>query len=276
MKKTVVIVVYSDTPSDLELASFLHCISTLNMHKIHIVAPKTLSLSAYVPATSKNSINCTVIRLDDTWFQSIQTYNQLMLSKTFYDTFIDYDYILLYQLDAWVFYDALDEWCAKGYDYIGAPWFSDRGELFPYAGNGGFSLRKVSAFQEILQKKNYPSHAWDSSFLAIAHPAKTPFRAKVKKILHYVSMFFCRLSPRLFIKYNRDFEDITFSKAFSFTGSKRVAPPLIAAYFSFERFPEKLYCITGQKLPFGCHAFAKHNKHFWARWIPCLRDSPKN
>lgn len=276
MKNAVIIIVYSDNPSFHELRSFEQCITILHFHNIYIVHPNTISLNSYLSIVNKHNCTAKTHAFDQKWFYSIKSYNQLMLSQLFYNAFEKYQYILIYQLDAWVFHDALDEWCSKGYDYIGAPWFSDRGELFSFAGNGGFSLRKVSAFQEILQKKNYQSHIWNNNFLTIEHPAKTPFRAKVKEILHYISMFFCRISPRLFIKYNRDFEDMTYAKAFSLTGSKRVAPPPVAAYFSFERFPEKLYEMTGQTLPFGCHAFAKHNKQFWERWIPCLKDSPKN
>ena len=50
-------------------------------------------------------------------------YNRLMMSEQFYRAFEGYEYILIYQLDCLVFSNALEEWCRKGYDYIGAPWF---------------------------------------------------------------------------------------------------------------------------------------------------------
>lgn len=45
-----------------------------------------------------------------------------MLSAEFYERFLAWDYILLCQTDAFVFRDELADWCARGYDYIGAPW----------------------------------------------------------------------------------------------------------------------------------------------------------
>jgi hypothetical protein len=41
-----------------------------------------------------------------------------MKSKQFYERFVAYDYMLIYQLDAYVFKDELDDWSAKGYDLL--------------------------------------------------------------------------------------------------------------------------------------------------------------
>ena len=71
-----------------------------------------------------------------------------MLSSEFYRRFSKFEYILIYQLDAFVFKDQLNYWCKKGYDYIGAPWFegfhlTKTGVNIIGVGNGGFSLRRV-------------------------------------------------------------------------------------------------------------------------------------
>lgn len=266
---SVTIVVYNDSPDVHEMCSFVQCVATLKTHKLYLVFPDGLDVSVYMSACALEGAIITMQPFEKKYFTSVSSYNSLMLSHEFYQRFREYEYILIYQLDAWIFADELDTWCAKGYDYIGAPWFSDRGEMLDFAGNGGLSLRRVPAFLEVLTRRGYANYAWNEQFLHIEHPAKTPFRAKVKKLLHAISMFFCRLSPRLFIKFNRDFEDITYAKVFSLLGVDRVAPPHIAAYFSFERFPEKLYELTGHKLPFGCHAFAKHNKVFWKDKVAC-------
>ena len=103
------------------------------------------------------------------YFQSTHSYNKLMLSKQFYQSFANFDYILIYQLDCLVFSDQLYAWCEKGYDYIGAPFFrnyDDNGTpLFKNnetpkdglccVGNGGFSLRKVSTFLKVLSSSEY-------------------------------------------------------------------------------------------------------------------------
>ena len=94
-----------------------------------------------------------------------------MLSNFFYSAFREYDYMLLYQLDAFVFKNELLYWCNKNYDYIGAPWIASkqtllkkielqfkskrkqkRAEIFFKVGNGGFSLRRIQKFFDITEK----------------------------------------------------------------------------------------------------------------------------
>ena len=55
------------------------------------------------------------------YFDGLSGYSCLMLSDEFYARFADYQYVLIYQLDAFVFQDTLRAFCALGYDYIGAP-----------------------------------------------------------------------------------------------------------------------------------------------------------
>ncbi len=43
-----------------------------------------------------------------------------MMDNTFYKQFLNYEYILIYQLDAFVFKDELN-YCSQGIDYVGAP-----------------------------------------------------------------------------------------------------------------------------------------------------------
>lgn len=85
------------------------------------------------------------IPFDDKWFESVSTYSVFMLTKEFYEKFTSYEFLLIYQLDAWVFRNELEYWCAQGYDYLGAPWFKDATTMYSKAGNGGFSLRNVRA-----------------------------------------------------------------------------------------------------------------------------------
>src|ERR1700724_4609739 len=54
-------------------------------------------------------------------FVSVYAYNRLMLTKNFYRAFAAYEYILIYQLDCLVFSPSLEDWCRKGWDYVGAP-----------------------------------------------------------------------------------------------------------------------------------------------------------
>lgn len=87
------------------------------------------------------------------------------MSPQFYEKFLSFYYILIYQLDAFVFYDALEFFCSLGYDYIGASvayssWYGYK-EKNPRVGNGGFSLRKVKACYQLLTECSVLPN-WDS------------------------------------------------------------------------------------------------------------------
>jgi len=107
-----------------------------------------------------------------------------MLSLEFYKRFLNYKFILIYQLDAFVFNDELAFWCNKDYDYIGAPWsdissrsiFKELRSKLPlrykyyyirklsninkFVGNGGFSLRKVVSRLLLLAKYAKNANSW--------------------------------------------------------------------------------------------------------------------
>ena len=174
MKKTikVLIPIHRSYFGELEEKSFLQCIKVLNDYEIVIVQPEGLD-NSYITKIIKN---ITVESFPKYYFQNIEGYNELLLSSLFYERFLDSEYILIYQLDAFVFKDELKEWCQKGYDYIGAPWIAslknsiwskltnsiarifrsksknDREQTFFKVGNGGFSLRKTSSHYSIAKE----------------------------------------------------------------------------------------------------------------------------
>ena len=103
-----------------------------------------------------------------------------MLSAEFYERFLNSKYLLIYQLDAYVFKDELTAWCNRGFDYVGAPWtikkkyenpiykpvlaiksfiYKLKGKPSRYAwlgnkvGNGGLSLRKVDTHLKAVQNR---------------------------------------------------------------------------------------------------------------------------
>lgn len=119
----------------------------------------------YLP---KESWNFQRVYFSSRFFTGIEGYNKLMMSLEFYRAFDFYDYILIYHLDAFVFSDKLNYFCSMGYDYIGAPWPFHCGHqpdvygenVFLHVGNGGFSLRKVNSFVDLLSKHTAQVEAW--------------------------------------------------------------------------------------------------------------------
>lgn len=213
----VLIPYYKDTLSEAEQISLKQCLKVLSAYPIILIIPDNMEkaecqhedvLYEKVPAA---------------WLESVAAYNQMMLTLDFYMRFKKYEYILIYQLDAFVFSDQLDRFCQYGFDYIGAPWltgikyYKDFTRCVWHVGNGGLSLRKVDSFIRILMNITIE----DSSVVE--------------------DIFWASCEGEEF----------------------RVAPIDIALQFAFECDAEKCYLLNGNCLPFGCHAWEKRNYTFW-------------
>jgi hypothetical protein len=176
----IVIPLYKASLSPHEELAVKQCFKLLSQYKIVAVKPYDLDLANY-------SMNFDeVIDLDNNLFKNIAGYNKLMLLSSFYELFLDYKFMLVYQPDTFVFKNDLTYWCNQGYDYIGAPWLKFGGYpdfvkkyktyILRYihtklnikqpgtdlptdiqsenrVGNGGLSLRNVSKFYEVCIKK---------------------------------------------------------------------------------------------------------------------------
>lgn len=269
MKKVVVIIpVYKAIPSEIELLSFDQCIRILGEHPISLVAPKNLDLSFYINRFSEIIIQT----FEPEYFKSTLTYNKLLLSIDFYRRFEYYKFMLIYQLDAYVFRDELVEWCDKEYDYIGAPVHdftldNFTGKVSLATLNGGFSLRKINSAIRVL-----------SSFRLI-YSFKDIFRANVKS--YGIGLGFLKAIKFYFTgnntldklnKYDRNedyFWALICPKLFNWY---IVSPVEISLDFSFDNYPEKSYSMADEKLPFGCHAIDK-NFTFWQRFISLKQNA---
>jgi hypothetical protein len=229
----VVVPAYEAQPNALEAVSWHRCLEVFPRTPIALLAPEGLDLSAYLPPERQEARPIHVVRFDPGFFQSTATYSRLLLSAGFYRTFLSYEFILIYQLDGFVFRDELADWCARGYDYIGAPWIDcawleeARHAWSPktrdnVVGNGGFSLRRVAPALKLLTEQPEVAEQWggnEDQFWAFKAPAWAPFKI-----------------PTL--------EE--------------------AVAFSFEVSPERAFALNGSKLPFGCHGWSHGDLiEFW-------------
>ena len=186
--------------------------------------------------------------------------SKLMMSEAFYSRFIEFDYILVTQLDTYIFRDELLYWCQKGYDYIGAPWIPSIYHRLPVSkltasikakyceifnipnshdihynvGNGGLSLRKVSSHLRAV--------------------------TDLPDVINY------------FINHKRNsmfHEDVFFSLEVNKHGSNFKYPDFKEALnFSFDIHPKICFKMNGEKLPFGCHGWHKiRMQKFWKQII---------
>lgn len=136
MRCAVVVPVYTTHLSEDEWASLVNNRKVLAGHPFVVVAPYELDLTAIEQQIEVNS----VIRFPAEFFKSPQTYNKLLMSPGFYKSFEKYEYLLICQLDVWVFKDELEFWCQKGYDYIGAPWMT------MFGANGKLTVENIVQF----------------------------------------------------------------------------------------------------------------------------------
>lgn len=231
----VVIPIYKTTITKNELLSLKQVAHVLSNYPIIFIAPIGLNHDIY----KRNLPEGEFLFFDPEFFLSIDGYNRLMLSHQFYFTFLKYKYILIYQLDAFVFKDELKDWCSKGFDYIGAPWGDNehisfieslgkssnplfwiinkfRSKRESYAGNGGFSLRRT--------------------------------------FTHYLN---CLLFKYYILSWpaNEDLFWGIFVPQFNFLF--KVANNEIASAFAVEKNN-----LNKDDLPFGCHAWEKFNPQF--------------
>ncbi len=228
----VVIPLYRAEMSAFEQVSFRQCLRVLGHYPIVLAKPRRLHLDALLAEHP----NLTTVSFDDGFFESVAGYNRLLVSEGFYGAFASYEFILIHQLDAFIFRDTLREWCEKGYDYIGAPYVpprhlrakrggNSRFELRKVLLNGGFSLRNVAACSRFVWifKRFYGTWKGNEDGLFS---------------LHY---------PRLYV-----------GSAFLNLPTWDAALP-----FAFEQHPALCYDLNQRQLPMGCHAWERYDLAFW-------------
>ncbi|GAA3975366.1 DUF5672 family protein [Mucilaginibacter dorajii] len=254
----VIIPIYKLLPDKNEVLSMNQCFRVLSRYDIIFIAPETLDIAFYSNECNQHGINFREVRFADRYFSGIAGYNQLMLSPALYKSFIQYKYLLIYQLDAYVFKDDLLHWCRQGYDFIGAPaiphenkpneiqflkrysrWVKRVNKILgtnhqiSNVGNGGFSLRNTKSCYRLLKLLQSKIKVWGTN-------NEDGFFKYWGNILHPVF---------------------------------RLPSDEVALHFSVEQSPaESLRKLQGV-LPFGCHAFEKNEPEIWQHYIKGLHDS---
>lgn len=238
MDCVIVVPVYRSWMSPFEKISLLR-LRQLIPDGVYLVAPEGLCLDEYLTLWSE--LNCEWF--DAEYFVSILSYNKLMLSSGFYSRFASrYKWILVHQLDAFLFHAELQQFCESPYDYFGAPWlngqfvhpiFRNRYLLEMFGtkitvGNGGLSLRRISSTLNLLESKRFFADHWP----------------------HNEDGFYAYWGIK--------------SKMF------KSCPFDSALLFAFEKDPEILFRLNGNVLPLGCHGLPRYNQPFYSSIITPL------
>jgi hypothetical protein len=257
---SVVVPVYRDHLDASEAISLESTFRVLGGHHLVMVKPEGLA----TPAIEARFPFKAVETFAPGYFSSIQAYNRLLLSTEFYQRFLGSDYLLICQLDVFVFRDDLAAWVARGHDYVGAPWVSRSGlgaafhwlkmrvgRLFPgggdrvyrsqtrnRVGNGGFSLRQV----------------------ALHHRLSVALRPQIEGYLARASSHHLG-------------EDVFWSIEPSRHGFAHRTPALAEALdFAWDTRPERLLRLAGGRLPMAAHGWCKGERAaFWKPHVDAAR-----
>ncbi len=238
MKLCVVIPVYKDSLESYEVMSAYRINTIFKNVPKYLFYPNNISPNTYLEIIE----GLRLVPLDHRYFSSIDSYNRLLKSPVFYGPVGEYDFMLLYQLDSYIFdeskiYDFID--C--NFDYIGAPWlklnwyrnstklvtkFRSLEPFIRKVGNGGFSLRKVKTFY---------------------------------KYSKYLSVFNLLVSIQ---------EDIFWTNIASrFIPGFKLPTISDALKFGFDEDPQDCFKLNNNELPFGCHGWQKNDPEFWKSYI---------
>lgn len=229
-------------------------VTILNKHPFVIVHPNSYSVDYLL----RQYPGIQEVALPDENFSNIDTYNKMMLSTWFYELWTQYEYMLVYQIDAYVFSDQIEYWTSLDFDYIGAPWMLNdnfyqnhighwvtrllrhrpiknnhihSAHLFHQVGNGGFSLRRIAKMKEIMEK--------NKELIASAKG-----------------------------KHERQ-EDVMISILLKEKENLKIPSWRLALHFSFEKAPAKCLKMTKGVFPFGCHdTNQQYWNNFWKYYIP--------
>lgn len=262
----IVIPIYKKAINDYEKIALQQCFKILKDYNICFVTYLGLDISEYIVLYQKFGNSKLFIKtFNKSYFESINAYSKLLISKMFYQKFKQFEYMLIYQTDCFVFKNELNFWIDKGYDYIGAPWFdgfeNTENTKFAGVGNGGFSLRKISSFIKVLNSFSYITKP--KTLLQIFnfqfHILKFP-----KRLYNLIVNLTIKNNTFFLLNDYSNNEDLFWSIIVknNFNWFK-IPMEHEASRFCFEVNPAYLFNLNNNNLPFGCHAWQKIDFQFW-------------
>jgi hypothetical protein len=147
-KKLAIVIPIYRNPTSLEKLSVEVLVSAAPDIPCIIVVPEGLDLDQGAFC----GLQFEIATFENHNFLSVKTYAELLTSRSFYERFIGYDYILIYQLDCLLFNKNFERFIEK-FDYCAPPIEAALNGGWPKTdtvGCGGFSLRCTSASLETL------------------------------------------------------------------------------------------------------------------------------
>jgi len=209
---------------------------------------------------------------DHKYFGSVAAHCALQMSRDYFEAFADYEYILMYHLDSLVLSSELEPWLDRRIDYIGAPWIPCGHAPWvdkPRVGNGGFALFHVQHCLRVLNSRRYNLDPMNNLRHKIA--ISPSLALKIRRLPRAGLCWFhpfngVRQCVRWHIrKQNSDL--FWADDAIRFDPRFRVATLEEGLAFAFETEPRRCFEMTGGRMPFGAHAWARYDRSFWEPYL---------
>ncbi len=254
----VVIPVYKNTLTHYETIALTQCMRVLHPYPKALVCPASLDVT---PITDHFPVDY-IRTFPDEFFTDVQAYNRLMLSDGYYVAFANFDYVLVHQLDAFVFRDELADWCSRGYDYVGAPWLRDR-DYTGWADELAFSLKQRVATWLELKKPDGVTPREIITLNKVGNGGLSLRKvAALRRVLRQGAGQLRTYEAQTMHQYN---EDVFFGiEVNRYWPRLRVPDFRKALRFAVEFYPQRaVETYNRGELPFGCHAWDIHGTDYW-------------
>ena len=245
MKLAIVVPCHKSSLTKKEFFSLSTIKKYLHHYDKYLVSPKKISISL------RNFKN---IKLNNSEFDSINSYSKLCLKKYFYEIFSKYDYILICQLDVIILNNNIQYWCDKKFSYIGAPTvhkypINKKPWRLKFFCNGGCSLRNVKDFLNVFNSKKIMLPYNKYTIQALLKPKK------IKKFLDlYIQSNKFNNKTEYFLNNFYLNEDV-FWTYFAILFNKDFKLPSLTdcLSFAFDGQPEFNFKKNNYSLPFALH-----------------------
>ncbi|HEX8504880.1 MAG TPA: DUF5672 family protein [Hymenobacter sp.] len=251
---TVVIPIYQEKPSELEIISLDQTLAVLHEYPITFMTPTRLDVAWYEDYCRGKA----TVYFERFEWSGYVAFNDMMVAPAFYQRFLRYQYMLICHLDAFVFRNELAKWCRLGYDYTGSVLYNGTdwdqpdtllrrltGFTTPeYYACGGFALKNVAAFYRITHR----SRLYIRLYRAVQ-------RLRHSTSLVFDDLFVTRHFPKLSAKFRM--------------APKAQAERFGAACMKLDAAALPFDIRNDDDLPFGVHGWIQGQE----LWADCIRRS---
>lgn len=261
MNVAIIIPIYKFNLSEAELVSIYRAKLIYSKRDIYFLLPNKFKNFKF---DFISEINENIIYVADYYLSGIIGYNRLLFDINFYKKFINFSYILICQIDVFVFKDDLDFWMSKNYSNIGAPILDLKFHDIKYkkGNNGGFCLRSVNCCISILSKKKI-----QFCTLGALWKCENTVIMKIYRVIYNGLIFNYRKKPFLPVLN----EDIFWSAIVPSMYSCFKIPTLNESIkFAFDSNPRYFFYLNNNQIPSAIHAWGKYDIEFVQRLIDNL------